>query len=128
TDTATLQIPSNMLSTITGLADQVSIQINQASADSLNADVRAKVGSRPIIDISVKAGDNVIAWNNPAAPVTVSIPYTPTAQELVNAEQIVILYIDSQGQATAVPSGRYDAKSGSVVFTTTHFSTYAVAY
>lgn len=128
TDNAELIIPSNMLSNMTGQADQVSIQINKISGDSLNTGVRGKVGSRPIIDLSVKAGDSVIAWNNPAAPVTVSIPYTAAAQELANADQIVILYIDNQGQATAVPSGRYDAKSGSVVFKTTHFSTYAVAY
>lgn len=128
TDNAELRIPSNMLSNTTGLADQVSIQINKISGDSLNADVRGKVGSRPIIDLSVKAGSSVINWNNPAAPVTVSIPYTAAVPELANTDQIVILYIDSQGQATALPSGRYDAKTGSVVFSTTHFSTYAVAY
>lgn len=128
TDFATLQIPSNMLSNITGQADQFSIHINKVSADEFNADVRGKVGSRPIVDISLKAGGKVIAWNNPAVPVTVSIPYTPAAQELVHADQIVILYINNQGQATAVPSGRYDAKTGSVVFKTTHFGTYAVAY
>jgi endo-1,4-beta-xylanase len=128
TENARLQIPSNMLSNITEQADQVSIQINKVSADRLGADVRAIVGSRPVIDLSVKAGDRVLAWNNPAAPVTVSVPYTPAAQELVNALQIVFLYIDNQGQATAVPSGRYDAKTGSMVFKTTHFSTYAVAY
>lgn len=128
TENATLQIPSNMLSNITEQADQVSIQINKVSPDRLSADVRAIVGSRPVIDLSVKAGDRLLAWNNPAAPVTVTVPYTPAAQELVNAHQIVILYIDNQGHATAVPSGRYDAKSGSMVFKTTHFSTYAVAY
>ncbi|MDN4604964.1 endo-1,4-beta-xylanase [Paenibacillus sp. F6_3S_P_1C] len=128
TDTATLQIPSNMLTNITEQADQVSIQINKVSPDHLSADVRANVGSRPVIDLSVKAGDRILAWNNPSAPVTVSVPYTPAALELVNAHQIVILYIDKQGQATAVPSGHYDTKSGSMVFKTTHFSTYAVAY
>ncbi|MEC0110268.1 endo-1,4-beta-xylanase [Paenibacillus taichungensis] len=128
TENATIQIPSNMLSNITEQANQVSIQINKVSTDRLSADVRAIVGSRPVIDLSVKAGDRLLAWNNPAAPVTVSVPYTPAAQELVNAHQIVIIYIDNQGHATAVPSGRYDAKSGSMVFKTTHFSTYAVAY
>jgi endo-1,4-beta-xylanase len=70
----------------------------------------------------------VLAWNNPAAPVTVSVPYTPAGQELANAHQLVILNIDSQGKAAVVPNGQYDAKSGSVVFKTTEFSTYAVAY
>src|SRR5690606_32172945 len=35
---------------------------------------------------------------------------------------------DGEGRAAAVPSGRYDAELGSVVFRTTHFSTYAVAW
>ncbi|MFK0522997.1 endo-1,4-beta-xylanase [Paenibacillus illinoisensis] len=128
TDHAALQIPSNMLSNITEQADQVSIQISKVLADRLSAEVRAKVGSRPVIDLSIKAGDRVLAWNNPAAPVTVSVPYTPAGQELANAHQLVILNIDSQGKAAVVPNGRYDAKSGSVVFKTTEFSTYAVAY
>ncbi|MFS0871053.1 endo-1,4-beta-xylanase [Paenibacillus xylanilyticus] len=128
TDHAALQIPSNMLSNITEQADQVSIQISKVLADRLNAEVRAKVGSRPVIDLSIKAGDRVLAWNNPAAPVTVSVPYTPAGQELANAHKLVILNIDIQGKATVVPNGQYDAKSGSVVFKTTEFSTYAVAY
>ena len=33
-------------------------------------------------------------WSNPDAPVTVSIPYTPTAAELANPESIVIWYIE----------------------------------
>ncbi|MEK5478164.1 endo-1,4-beta-xylanase [Paenibacillus sp. FSL R5-0407] len=128
TEYATLHVPSNMLSNMTEEAGQVSIQINKGSANDLNADARGKVGSRPIIDLSVKAGDRVLAWNNAAAPITVSLPYTPAAQELANPDQIVILYVGSQGQATVVPSGRYDSKTGAVIFTTTHFSTYAVAY
>lgn len=128
TEHAALLIPSNMLSNITEQADQVSIQISKVLADRLNAEVRAKVGSRPVIDLSIKAGDRVLAWNNPAAPVTVSVPYTPAGQELANAHQLVVLNIDSQGKAAVVPNGRYDAKTGSVVFKTTEFSTYAVAY
>ncbi|MBE7681481.1 endo-1,4-beta-xylanase [Paenibacillus sp. P13VS] len=128
TEHAALQIPSNMLSNNTEQADQVSIQISKVLADRLSAEVRAKVGSRPAIDLSIKAGDRVLAWNNPAAPVTVSVPYTPAGQELANAHQLVILNIDSQGKAAVVPNGRYDAKTGSVVFNTTEFSTYAVAY
>nr|WP_154892997.1 endo-1,4-beta-xylanase [Paenibacillus xylanexedens] len=128
TDHAALLIPSNMLSNITEQADQVSIQFSKVLADRLSAEVRAKVGSRPAIDLSIKAGDRVLAWNNSAAPVTVSVPYTPAGQELANAHQLVVLNIDSQGKAAVVPNGRYDAKTGSVVFKTTEFSTYAVAY
>jgi hypothetical protein len=67
-------------------------------------------------------------WNNPDSPVTVSIPYTPTEEELENPEGIVIWYIDGSGNVVSVPNGRYDPETGTVTFTTTHFSRYAVAY
>lgn len=60
--------------------------------------------------------------------MTVSIPYAPNAEELKNTEHIVIWYVSEEGQVIPVPNGRYDAKTGTVVFTTTHLSKYAVAY
>ena len=67
-------------------------------------------------------------WNNPSAPVTVSIPYKPTAAELANPESIVIWYIDGSGRAVSVPNGHYDAATGTVTFETTHFSLYTITY
>jgi hypothetical protein len=58
----------------------------------------------------------------------VSIPYTPTAEELANPESIVIWYIDGSGNVVSVPNGRYDSDAGTVTFTTTHLSDFAVAY
>lgn len=60
--------------------------------------------------------------------MTVSLPYTPTAEALQNPENIVIWYIDGGGNVVIIPNGRYDAATGTVVFSTTHFSDYAVAY
>ncbi len=37
-------------------------------------------------------------WSNPDAPVTVSIPYTPTATELANPESIVVWYNRRRGE------------------------------
>jgi len=39
-----------------------------------------------------------------------------------------VWYIDGAGNVQTVPNGRYDAASGKVVFSTTHFSLYAVGY
>ncbi|MNJ47625.1 Endo-1,4-beta-xylanase A precursor [compost metagenome] len=128
TENATLQIPSNMLSNVTADGDHVSIRIGNASTDRLDAAARQQIGSRPMIDLSVIAGDTVIAWNNPNASVKVSIPYSPSADELIHSDHIVVLYIDGNGNATAIPNGRYDAATGTVVFQTTQFGTYAVAY
>ncbi|MCM3631246.1 endo-1,4-beta-xylanase [Paenibacillus glycanilyticus] len=122
---AFIQMPSNMLSNTNIAADQVSIRVAKASLDQVDAATRAQIGNRPVIDLSLVAGGNAIAWNNPAAPVTVAIPYTPTAEELQHPERIVIWYIDGSGKAIPVPNSRYDAATGAVIFQTTHFSTYA---
>lgn len=128
TEHAALQIPSSMLSNVTVDAEQVSIRVGSASADDWDAAARERVGSRPAIELSLLAGDKVIAWNNPKAPVTVAIPYTPSAEELSHPDRIVVLYIDDSGSATVIPNGRYDAATGTVVVQTSHFGTYAVAY
>jgi hypothetical protein len=91
-------------------------------------DVKAALGDRPLVQLSLKLDGNQMEWNNPDAPVTVSIPYTPTAAELSDPEHIVIWYIDGSGNVVSVPNGRYDPATGSVIFTTTHFSNYAIAY
>ncbi|WP_081387650.1 endo-1,4-beta-xylanase, partial [Paenibacillus odorifer] len=128
TENATIQIPSNMLSNVTDNAEQVSIRISKVTTDSLEAATRNMIGNRPIIGLSVVAGDKVIPWNNPKAPVTVAIPYVPTAEELSHPELIVVWYIDGKGNVLPVPSSRYDAATQTVVFQTTHFSTYAVTF
>lgn len=126
TENATIRIPSNMLLSVSDLTEQVSIRISEVSADSLSAATRNLIGNHPVIDLSLVSGDKVIPWNNPNAPVTVSIPYTPTAEELSNPDLIVIWYIDGKGNVIPVPNGRYDAATQTVVFQTTHFSLYAV--
>jgi len=126
TENATLEVPSNMLSNVTENADKVSIRVTKASTDKLDAATREQIGNRPVLDLNIVAGDKVIAWNNPNAPVTISIPYTPTAKELSNPDSIVVWYIDGNGNVIAIPNGRYVAATGTVVFQTTHFSTYAL--
>lgn len=129
TENGTIELPGNMLAgTDIGNAESVSVRAGKPSTEGLSDEIRQQIGDRPVISLEVLAGDSVVAWNNPSAPVTVSIPYKPTAEELSNPDAIVIWYIDGDGVATAVPNARYDAASGTVIFKTTHFSTYAVAY
>lgn len=128
TEHASVLIPSQMLANTTMEGEQVTFRIAKASAEGLSNSIRERIGDRPIIDLSISAGDRVIAWNNPAAPVTVSIPYTPTADESSHLNNHVVWHINSEGKVTPIPNGRYDATSKAVVFHTTHFSTYAIAY
>jgi len=129
TGTGVLTVPSNMLTGVSGASgNKAEITIGQGDKASLPVDVKAAVGNRPLVQLTLSVDGERTDWNNPYAPVTVSIPYTPTAAELANPESIVIWYIDGSGNAVSVPNGHYDPATGTVTFFTTHFSHYAVAY
>jgi len=128
-DIAKVTVPSNMLAGVSGIdGKQAEIVIKSGDKNTLPEDVKAAIGNRPLISLSLEIDGKQTDWNNPSAPVTVSIPYTPTAAELANPERIVIWYIDGSGNTVAIPNGHYDAATGTVAFSTTHFSYYAVAY
>ena len=55
-----------------------------------------------------------------------SVPYTPKPGEDINA--IVIYYINAEGQPETVTNCVDDPETGTVRFTTNHFSKYAVGY
>lgn len=122
-------ISGNMLTgTPESSGKEVSLEIGKGDKSGLPAEVKAALGDRPIIQLSLKTDGKETAWSNPGAPVTVSVPYQPSADELKNPERIVIRYIDGNGNVLTVPSGRYDSKTGMVTFTTTHLGDFAVAY
>ena len=129
TDAGSITVPSNMLTRIED-AEGNNAQITIGKGDKLNLpeDVQDAIGDRPLVQLTLSIDGRQTNWNNPNAPVTVSMLYTPTAEELVNPESIVIWYIDGNGNTIVVPNGRYDVKSGTVIFTTTHFSYFAVGY
>ncbi|MEC0169101.1 S-layer homology domain-containing protein [Paenibacillus graminis] len=122
-------ISGNLLTgTTESSGKEVALEIGKGDKAKLPAEVKTALGDRPIIQLSLKVDGKETAWNNPDARVTVSVPYKPSADELKNPEMIVVWYIDGSGDVLTVPSGRYAPKTGMVTFTTTHFSSYAVAY
>lgn len=129
TDLGSVTIPSNMLTGFSGeIGNKAKITISQGDKSALLEDVKAAIGNKPLIQLTLSVDGKQTDWSNPGAPVTVSIPYTPTAEELANPERIVIWYIDGTGNVVSIPNGHYDPVTGTVAFTTTHFSDYAVAY
>lgn len=122
-------VPSNMLTGVLGISrSKAEISIGQGDKDTLPDDVKAAIGDKPLISLTLEIDGKQTDWSNPNAPVTVSIPYTPTSAELANPESIIIWYIDGSGNVVTIPNGHYDATTGTVTFQTTHFSDYAVAY
>ena len=129
TELGSIRIPAGMLMGMEGLEGKTAgITIDIYDKSKLPENIRADVGDHPIISLTLTLNDEQVGWNNPEAPVTVSIPYTPTAEELKNPESIVIWYIDGSGHAVSVPNGQYDPVTGTVTFSAAHFSEYAVVY
>lgn len=122
-------ISGNMLTgTPESSGKEIALEIGKGDKSGLPAEMKAALGDRPIIQLSLKVDGKETAWSNPGAPVTVSVPYQPSADELKNPEMIVIRYMDESGKVMTVPSGRYASKTGMVTFTTTHLGDFAVAY
>ncbi|MGI6332487.1 MAG: S-layer homology domain-containing protein [Zhaonellaceae bacterium] len=128
-DVGTIVLPCNMLAgTELESKDNITISISKAEKANLSQEMQNIIGDRPIIDLNISQGNQKLTWYNPSSPVTVSVPYTPTPEELANPEHIVVWYINEEGNAVAVPNGRYNTDTGMVTFTTTHFSQFAIAY
>lgn len=129
TGIGSVTIPSGMLSGMPDLGGKsAGITIAAGDRTQLPDDIKAAVGNRPLIRLTLTLDGVRTDWSNPDAPVTVSIPYTPTAAELANPESIIVWYIDGSGNVICVTNGHYDPATGTVTFSATHFSDYAVAY
>lgn len=102
----------------------VAITAARVEVSSLPEAVRALVGDRPVYAFSVTSGGKAIPRFIGTA--TVSVPYVLGAGEDPNA--VIVSYINADSRLEIVMNGRYDAATGMVVFTTTHFSQYAVGY
>ncbi|WP_201319258.1 S-layer homology domain-containing protein [Paenibacillus sp. EPM92] len=123
----TVVLPGNMLTGRSDNSSTVTLTLGAADQGRLSEQVRASVGDRPVIELEMKDGDRTLAWNNPDVKVKVSVPYKATPEERSKSDHLVVLYIDSEGQAHVIANAKYDLASETIVFETTHFSTYAVA-
>jgi len=129
TDMGSITIPDNMLSGISGTnGKKAGITIGLGDKSGLPDEVKVAIGNRPLVQLTLILDGVLTKWNNPSAPVIVSIPYVPTTEELKDPENITIWYVDGSGNIVPVTSGKYNPDTGMVTFSTTHFSNYAVAY
>ncbi|HHV99351.1 MAG TPA: S-layer homology domain-containing protein, partial [Clostridiaceae bacterium] len=127
TEIGTIILPTNMFAE-SEMPDEGSIElvISRADTSGLDEETKEKIGNRPVIEIYFRVNGVAIPWGNPYVHVNVSIPYSPSESE--DREKITVWYIGGDGTIVPVYSGRYNSSTGTVTFTTTHFSKYAVAY
>ena len=128
TEYATVTLPSGALLSAAGEAEQISIRVASSSIEQMNEAARDKVGNRPVVNVSLLADNQTVATINGSSAVTIAIPYTPSADELLNPDSLVVWHIDKNGDTTAIANGRYDAATGTVVFQTSELGNFAVAY
>lgn len=125
TPVADIAFDSKSLDTISKeAAGDVKFTAVKAETANLSEETKAAVGDHPVYSFSVTSGDKTISQFD--GDVKIAIPYTPKAGEDTNA--IVIYYINAEGKAETVSNCRYDPVTGTVRFTTGHFSAYAVGY
>ncbi|MGI5822600.1 MAG: InlB B-repeat-containing protein [Dethiobacteria bacterium] len=129
TDIASVTLSGRMLGNQPETGGKMAeIAVARGDYSGLSDEQRAAVGARPLIQLTLSIGGSRTEWNNPAYPVTVAMPYQLAAEEMAHPEAIIVWYLDGSGNLVCVPNGRYDAATGSVIFTTTHFSQYAAGY
>ncbi len=104
----------------------VTFSMTVVDSSGLSEEAQALVGDRPVFSFSVTDADGVKVTDFDGGVVTISIPYE--LQDDEEAEGIIVYYIDEDGELEAMEVVEYDEENGCVVFQTTHFSTYAIAY
>ncbi|QUL57106.1 glycosyl hydrolase 53 family protein [Paenibacillus tritici] len=100
------------------------IRIRELDHSGLPVAVQTRLRDRPVVDISVWAGNAEVREFN-GEKLGISLPYAPRANEKTNA--IVGYRIDQAGILQPVRGG-YDASTGQVHFQTTSLADYAVGY
>lgn len=75
---------------------------------------------------TVKDGKTVSITSLGTGSATLSIPSTPGKNEA--AGYLYAVYVDGAGKINRIADSTYDANSGSVIFSTNHFSVYGVGY
>lgn len=125
TSLASITLDSQAMSVIAGeAASDVTVTVTRVDADELSDEAKKVVGDRPVYDFKIASGDKVISQFG--GNVTVTLPYTPKEGEDINA--IVIYYINAEGKPEVVTNCAYDPATGTISFTTNHFSKYGIGY
>ncbi|MHC1722355.1 MAG: immunoglobulin-like domain-containing protein [Aminipila sp.] len=101
---------------------QKSIMQDETISKDIKDRMEQKIGNRPVFDFTMHSGNDKISQF--AGKITISIPYKLQANE--KPEGIVVYYINQEGTMEKLSDAKYN--SGNVVFTTSHFSYYAVGY
>ena len=103
---------------------EVSLSIRVADKSSMTAQQLDVVRNATVLELSAFVGDSSI--HELGGTVTITVPYVLKTNE--NADNIKVWYITDEGRYYLADSVTYSAlNGGSITFTTTHFSMFAIS-
>jgi hypothetical protein len=108
--------------------DVVELRLSLADQGGTEESRLADIGHRPIVEISMMINGERVDISHPDGPISVSIPYTPSDEEQALYEHLVVRRIDPFGNVTPVPAGKFDPDTGSLIFTTTAWGRFGIAF
>lgn len=125
TPVAKLVFDQNAIKAITDQSDgNVTAFVDEVDKSTLSSSIQQTVGTSRVFDFKVlNSKGEAISFDS--GTITISIPYTLKAGE--TADTIKVFYINSAGAAVAM-STTYNAATGIITFTTSHFSYFAIMY
>lgn len=104
----------------------VQLSATRMNNATLSGDAKAAIGNRPVYDLKATYGSGKSVTDFGKGRVSVEIPYTLQKGEI--AGNVYAVYVDTKCKVTYLTDSSYDTQRGTVVFSTSHFSTYGVAY
>ena len=126
TSTGNFDIDNDALKAIAAKGGgSVELLAEQLGTDDLTDANKELVGDHPVFDLSITVGSSKVTDFGDGT-VTVNLPYTPADGE--DTDNLTVYYIDADGNAVEMAGAHYDEKTGSIIFETDHFSTFAVVY
>jgi hypothetical protein len=99
--------------------ETVSLSVKKLDADGLSEEIKAAVDGHIVYDFAAAIGDKQLS--SFTTPVEITLPYTRKPGD--NAAQITAFFINDNGIVENM-AGTYDAATGTVTYTTSHFSYY----
>ncbi|HHV98837.1 MAG TPA: hypothetical protein GXX36_04570, partial [Clostridiaceae bacterium] len=128
TGLGTIELPSNMLSNADDATGDFEITLKKVDSSGLSDEIKAIVGDRPVIELSIRINGQNVDWANDGANVIVSLNYKPSEDEMSGSGDIIAYYIYDGGNIIPITLSMYDEETGTVKFITNHFSMFAVGY
>jgi Arabinogalactan endo-1,4-beta-galactosidase len=125
---ATVSFSTNLLQSSNNTADgNLQLTVKSVELSKLPEVLANELGSSAqVYDFTLSIDGRKITAFQPHDQLEVTLDYTLMPGE--NPKQVIVYYISDNGTLEVVKNGKYDEKSGKVIFKPTHFSQYSAAY